>query len=91
MEKNNKSPINEPQDRPRRRFNRGDGLIVTVLLLVAISLCWPETRPEFVKGSTHNYYRASTVEERATRIIKENPLIGEINLSYTILTYLLTV
>ncbi|KAF2133960.1 hypothetical protein P153DRAFT_280933 [Dothidotthia symphoricarpi CBS 119687] len=62
-------------DRPRRRFQRGDGLIIAVLLLIIVSLWWPETRPEFVKGSTRNYYKAHTVEERAAKILKENPLI----------------
>ena len=69
-------PLRQQDAAPLRRSKRSDHAIVAVLIFF-LATCWFTTvGPAFTIGR-HGCKHKLTVEQRAARILKEHPLIGQ--------------
>lgn len=82
MEKNHKLleteglPLMQHGDAPQRRSKRSSHAIVAVLLFFAATFWLTTIGPGFTAG-LHGCRHKLTVEQRAARVLKEHPLIGQ--------------
>jgi membrane dipeptidase len=67
-----------------RLFGLDDVMFVIVIFLIASTIWFSEIRA-LLPAQRHTCRTPLTVEERATKILKENPLIGEYNPTMIIL------
>lgn len=84
MEKIRDLPVSEKhahaQRRPssrRRMCGADDVIFFVVLFLIASTIWFSEVRTLF-SGQKHACGKPLTVEERAVKILRENPLIGQL-------------
>lgn len=84
MEKIGDLPVSEKHAHtPRRRSSKrrmcgaDDVIFFVVLFLIASTIWFSEVRTLF-SGQKHTCGKPLTVEERAVKILQENPLIGQL-------------
>jgi membrane dipeptidase len=84
MEKTEGLPVREHLTHAQRRrssrrrlCNFDDVIFLVVLVLIASTIWFSEIRALF-PGQKHTCGKPLTVEERAIKILQENPLIGQL-------------
>lgn len=69
-------PLRQHDDVPQRRSKRSNHAIVAVLLFFVATFWFTTVGPAFTVGH-HGWRHKLTIEERAARILKKHPLIGQ--------------